>query len=347
MCKKLLNEELNGIELYFDEIPSAETREILKSAGFRWHKVKKCWYAKKSELTEKIAQELSNEEITAANIKKSVVKTSKIAPLWDRCQVSEIPEHDKHLTTKEIAEQTRKHIKERFPEIKFSCRIGSGGWAAHNEVNFYNCSARRMREILNRILTRDLISHEVRLDFNSILPVPDAKSSAEAWNSCSNARELKIFPKAITFVTDDGVPAPVIDALAAMFPDVDITYNWSELFTSGFCGAYKYHNGVRSFEEKHQFLRTRISVPAKLNYEGNIYELCFAPENTGLDRNDMTALAIHTLNSALKNTTYTGRLKAHELASAYEEAVKSVELMPDLGYYNPNPRSYSVLRRDR
>lgn len=141
MCKKLLNEELNGIELYFNEIPSAETREILKTAGFRWHKVKKCWYAKKSEETKKIAQELSNEEITAANIKKSVVKTSKLAPLWERCQVSEIPEHNRHLTTKEIAEQTRKHIKERFPEIKFSCRIGSGGWAAHNEVNFYFKSA--------------------------------------------------------------------------------------------------------------------------------------------------------------------------------------------------------------
>lgn len=141
MCKKLLNEELNGIELYFNEIPSAETREILKSAGFRWHKVKKCWYAKKSEETAKIAQELSNEEIADANIKKSAIKTSKLAPLWDRCQVSEIPEHDRHLTTKEIAEQTRKHIKERFPEIKFSCRIGSGGWAAHNEVNFYFKSA--------------------------------------------------------------------------------------------------------------------------------------------------------------------------------------------------------------
>lgn len=141
MCKKLLNEELNGIELYFNEIPSAETREILKSAGFRWHKVKKCWYAKKNEETTKIAQELSDEEITAANIKKSVVKTSKLAPLWERCQVSEIPAHDRYLTTKEIAEQTRKHIKERFPEIKFSCRIGSGGWAAHNEVNFYFKSA--------------------------------------------------------------------------------------------------------------------------------------------------------------------------------------------------------------
>ena len=254
-------------------------------------------------------------------------------------------------TKSSAAMQLRFSIKPKKPskprKIKILKEENKMLFEAHNEVNFYNCSARRMREILNRILTRDLISHEVRLDFNSILPVPDAKSSAEAWNSCSNARELKIFPKAITFVTDDGVPAPVIDALAAMFPDVDITYNWSELFTSGFCGAYKYHNGVRSFEEKHQFLRTRISVPAKLNYEGNIYELCFAPENTGLDRNDMTALAIHTLNSALKNTTYTGRLKAHELASAYEEAVKSVELMPDLGYYNPNPRSYSVLRRDR
>lgn len=141
MCKKLLNEELSGIELYFNEIPSAETREMLKSAGFRWHKVKKCWYAKKNEETAKIAQELSDEETTAKTTKKSVVKTSKLAPLWERCQVSEIPEHDKYLTTKEIAEQTRKHIKERFPEIKFSCRIGSGGWAAHNEVNFYFKSA--------------------------------------------------------------------------------------------------------------------------------------------------------------------------------------------------------------
>ena len=170
---------------------------------------------------------------------------------------------------------------------------------------------------------------------------------AEVWNSCSNAREFKIFPKAITFITDDGTPHPVIDALAAKFPDVDITYNWSELYGSGFCGEYKYHNGVLSYHEKYQYLCTRMSVPAKLSYEKNTYSLCFAPEVTGLDRNDMTALAIHTLNSALKNTTYTGRLKAHELASAYEEAVNSVQLMPDLGYYNPNPRSYSVPRRNR
>lgn len=141
MCKKLLNEELNGIELYFDEIPSAETREALKNAGYRWHKVKKCWYAKQSAETEKLAQELSDEKTTNATIKKQVVKISKLAPLWDRCQVSEIPEHSKNLSTKEIAAETRKHIKGRFPEIKFSCCIGSGGWASHNEVNFYFKSA--------------------------------------------------------------------------------------------------------------------------------------------------------------------------------------------------------------
>ena len=106
------------------------------------------------------------------------------------------------------------------------------------------------------------------------------------------------------------------------------------------------HPGMTALREW-EFDADNSGKTRSYNYEGNIYELCFAPENTGLDRNDMTALAIHTLNSALKNTTYTGRLKAHELASAYEEAVNSVMLMPDLGYYNPNPRSYSVLRRDR
>ena len=35
MCKKILNEELNGIELYFNEIPRAETRETLKNAGMQ------------------------------------------------------------------------------------------------------------------------------------------------------------------------------------------------------------------------------------------------------------------------------------------------------------------------
>ena len=43
------NAELDGVEVYFSSKPSQETRDALKSAGFRWHSVKKCWYGKRTE----------------------------------------------------------------------------------------------------------------------------------------------------------------------------------------------------------------------------------------------------------------------------------------------------------
>ena len=44
--KEIKNEEKNGIELYFEAIPTKEEREALKSNGYKWHNVKKCWYNK-------------------------------------------------------------------------------------------------------------------------------------------------------------------------------------------------------------------------------------------------------------------------------------------------------------
>jgi hypothetical protein len=38
------NEEKNGIELYFEEIPTPEEREELKKNGYKWSKFNKCWY---------------------------------------------------------------------------------------------------------------------------------------------------------------------------------------------------------------------------------------------------------------------------------------------------------------
>lgn len=49
--KQVENTELNGIELYFEAIPTKEEREALKSEGFRWHNVKKCWYKKNGATT--------------------------------------------------------------------------------------------------------------------------------------------------------------------------------------------------------------------------------------------------------------------------------------------------------
>lgn len=43
------NADCDGVEVYFTSKPGADTREALKSAGFRWHSVKKCWYAKRTE----------------------------------------------------------------------------------------------------------------------------------------------------------------------------------------------------------------------------------------------------------------------------------------------------------
>lgn len=43
------NTEHDGIEVYFTSKPSQATRDALKTAGYRWHSVKKCWFAKRTE----------------------------------------------------------------------------------------------------------------------------------------------------------------------------------------------------------------------------------------------------------------------------------------------------------
>ena len=45
-CKIITNEEKQGEELYFEQKPSYEIIKELKSNGYKWHNVKKCWYRK-------------------------------------------------------------------------------------------------------------------------------------------------------------------------------------------------------------------------------------------------------------------------------------------------------------
>lgn len=139
MTTLAINNELNGIEVIFNSKPEKEIIESLKASGFRWHRVKKLWYAKNTAerlaLAESIADKKTDEP------KKESKKAASLPSLWDRCKTDSIPEHCQTTDTKTVAAETRKHIKERFPEIKFSCRIGSSGWASANEVNFYFKSA--------------------------------------------------------------------------------------------------------------------------------------------------------------------------------------------------------------
>lgn len=119
-----INKELNGIEVIFESKPAQAVIESLKNNGFRWHRVKKLWYAKNTAERLALAESIADGKTEAV---KNEAKKAVTLSLWERCKTDSIPEHDRHTDTKTVAAETRKHIKERFPELKFSCRIGSGG----------------------------------------------------------------------------------------------------------------------------------------------------------------------------------------------------------------------------
>lgn len=56
--KVVLNEEKKGIELYFQEKPSSEIRNKLKSNGFWWYKKKACWLAKQTKERFNLVEEI-------------------------------------------------------------------------------------------------------------------------------------------------------------------------------------------------------------------------------------------------------------------------------------------------
>lgn len=56
------NNEHNGIELYFENKPAKEIIEALKEAKFRWHSIKKCWFAKDNENRLNLALKIKNGE---------------------------------------------------------------------------------------------------------------------------------------------------------------------------------------------------------------------------------------------------------------------------------------------
>lgn len=59
-----LNEEKNGVEIFFTDKPSEEVRDSLKANGFRWSKYNKCWYAKQSDKTISLAESLASESVS-------------------------------------------------------------------------------------------------------------------------------------------------------------------------------------------------------------------------------------------------------------------------------------------
>lgn len=119
MCKVLLNNELNGVEMYFgiNNKPSKEVRDDLKSVGFRWNGTKVCWYARQSEETISKANQYGDNstEIKAPvkEIKNDIIDLFELTTYIHE-------KKEKTYDTKAIAKEIRAELKKRFKFVKFS-----------------------------------------------------------------------------------------------------------------------------------------------------------------------------------------------------------------------------------
>lgn len=81
MCTMAINKEFNGIELSFESKPAQDVRNEMKAAGFRWHSVKKLWYAKRTAerlaLAEKLSGDASPAQVASTAVAAASEKKSK------------------------------------------------------------------------------------------------------------------------------------------------------------------------------------------------------------------------------------------------------------------------------
>lgn len=116
-----LNEDKNGVEIYFSNKPSEEVRNNLKSHGFRWLKYNKCWYAKQSEDTLNFANSLLPKEDDKINDLSEDLPTADLSNIDSVNEDEELEKafnDSEYLALKEdIKINTRKYLNERELEI--------------------------------------------------------------------------------------------------------------------------------------------------------------------------------------------------------------------------------------
>lgn len=123
-----LNNEKNGVEIYFTDKPASEVRNELKANGFRWSSYNGCWYARQNEKTIQVAKNFSNNIVEVTPETKQPKQTKKAATilnLWDATQFEglSLTMEQKEQECKVIAKEIRSHIKKRFPNCKFSVTV--------------------------------------------------------------------------------------------------------------------------------------------------------------------------------------------------------------------------------
>lgn len=129
-----LNNQLNGVEIYFNDKPAREILDELKGKKFRWNGKKLCWYAKQSDETITTAKSMTGEQEAIVGTTQATPRLTnkKAISLVNRLNfipgTTDISEYHFHtvgsnytgLSTKETASEVRKHLRKQFSEVKFS-----------------------------------------------------------------------------------------------------------------------------------------------------------------------------------------------------------------------------------
>lgn len=104
MANYTINQELNGIEISFEAKPTADTLAALKANGYRWHRVKKVWYAKQTPDRLALAESITGDQEPATAPKAAKVETINLENLG---------ENTPNLYGAELAAAIREDLKKR------------------------------------------------------------------------------------------------------------------------------------------------------------------------------------------------------------------------------------------
>lgn len=105
MAAYTINQELNGIEITFEAKPTADTLASLKANGYRWHRVKKVWYAKQTPDRLAIAESLTAGQMAP--------QAAPVAPKANIINLDNLGQNTPRLYGAELAAAIREDLKKR------------------------------------------------------------------------------------------------------------------------------------------------------------------------------------------------------------------------------------------
>ena len=117
-------------------------------------------------------------------------------------------------------------------------------------------------------------SDDLLFDFRKIIPVPQNLESEHLWliknwgTACNTSDDFTEYDEdsfEFRFGTRWTAPIQIITKLAALFPNVSITYAYADEQFGNNCGYYEYANGVQTF----------CFLPDTYKEAQEIYDICW------------------------------------------------------------------------